>query len=106
MEGYFTFKSTRKDGMEVTAEKKLTARIEELENCDSFEEIDAFLVRQGKSTTLEKCRFLSDYMGVKGFHFLSSNDMDGNTLDSELLYTLLRESFCDGEWRLLCGWQE
>ncbi|MDR2598850.1 MAG: hypothetical protein LBC73_01070 [Oscillospiraceae bacterium] len=74
------------------------SRIEELENCTTLEEVDNFLCTQTDViTTKEKCDYLKKYMGIIGVY------LDGGDSDTEFLYSLLRESFCDGDWRLLCS---
>jgi hypothetical protein len=71
--------------------------IRELENCKTLEEIDDFLMGEARiSTTQDKCNYLIDYMGIIGIHF-----MGGDENDYEFVYSILRESFCDGNWRLL-----
>jgi hypothetical protein len=73
-------------------------RNEQLENCKTFDEVDSFLCNQdGIVTTQDKCDYLIKYMGIIGFY------LDGGEAEPDFLYSLLRESFCDGDWRLLCS---
>jgi len=73
-------------------------RIDELESCKTFEEIDGFLcIQDGIVTTQDKCNYLIEYMGIIDYY------LDGGEAEPEFLYSLLRESFCDGDWRLLYG---
>ena len=73
--------------------------IKELENCKTSNEIDFFLTAQdGITSTQDKCKYLIKYMGIIDVYF-----DDGDETEPESLYSLLRETFCDGDWRLICG---
>jgi len=75
----------------------MLTRIAELERCKTPDDIDNFLLVQGLDSIQEKCDFLIDYMGIIDFY------LDGGEAEPEFLYSILRESFCDGDWRLICG---
>ncbi len=70
---------------------------EALESCKTPEQIDSFMQTQKDiSTTEERCQMLIEHMEIIGIHALGD---DSN--DPLLLYSLLKESFCDGDWRLM-----
>jgi hypothetical protein len=77
----------------------MPTRIAALECCKTLDEIDNFLSLQGFESIQDKCDFLIDYMGIIDFY------LDGGEAEPEFLYSILRESFCDGDWRLICGKQ-
>ena len=77
----------------------MPTRIAELECCKTLDEIDNFLSAQGLESIQDKCDFLIDYMGIIDFY------LDSGETEPDFLYSILRESFCDGDWRLLCGKQ-
>ena len=70
---------------------------EALDGCNTPQAIDAFFDSETGYESLEdRIRFLSEYMGVLAFHYTGG----GN---DELTYALMKEAFCDGDWRLICG---